>query len=261
MESDAGATFLGLDLAWSARNPSGLAVLDASGRLLEAHARLRSDEEILAWIRTWLAPTSILGIDMPTIVVNATGSRACERELAREFRRFDAGPHPANRGIAHFAGGGRARALLDALVPDGVREDLRMPAGARGRFAFEVFPHPAHVRLFGRERIFRYKKKPARSWPEVLREWRMYRAALGSLEHADPPLRLEGRIPARVAQAGYKVWDDTLDAVTCAYIAAYVWRWGTGPAETHVFGDLTGGYIIVPARKVLEQPSVGKSRA
>jgi predicted RNase H-like nuclease len=248
---DRSVTYLGLDLAWSDRNPSGLAVLDARGRLIDAHANLRTDDDILTWVRANLAADTVLGLDMPTIVNNAAGARACEREVARDFRRYHAGPHPANRGIAHFADGGRARRLLDALAADGVVEDVGMAAGARGRFAFEVFPHPAHVRLFGLDAIFRYKKKPGRPWPAVLAEWSAYRAALGLLRSADPPLDLGDRIPLAAGRTRYKVWDDTLDAITCAYVAAYLRRWGTGPSQTHVYGDTEHGYIVVPARKVI----------
>lgn len=255
---DRSVTFLGLDLAWSRRNPSGLAALDAGGRLIEAHADLREDAEILSWVRGGLGATSVLGIDMPTIVENATGSRRCERELARDFRRYDAGPHPANRGMAHFADGGRARALLDELAADGVREDLLLPPRRPGRFAFEVFPHPAHVRLFGLPAIFRYKKKPSRPWESVLGQWAAYRAALGTLEGADPPLVLDERIPLEAGRARYKAWDDTLDAITCAYVAAYVWRWGTGPEATLVYGDAADGYIVVPARRMI---AAGAARA
>jgi predicted RNase H-like nuclease len=257
---DRSATFLGLDLAWSERNPSGLAVLDARGRLIEARADLRGDADVLAWVRRWLGPTTVLGIDMPTIVNNAAGVRACERELAAAFRRYDAGPHPANRGRPHFAAGGRARLLLDRLAADGVRENLRMAPGQPGRFAFEVFPHPAHVRLFGLDAIFRYKKKPARAWPDVLAEWSTYRAALARLATADPPLLLDARIPSHVERARYKVWDDTLDALTCAYVAAYLWRWGLEPGATHVYGDAADGYIVVPARKVIVG-SITRARA
>jgi predicted RNase H-like nuclease len=238
--------FLGLDLAWSRRNPSGVAALDESGRVIDARADVGDDAELLVWIRRHLAPTTVLGIDMPTIVPNETGMRPCERELAQDFRRFHAAPHPANRG--RFPDGGRARALLDALEVDGVAERLDLPAGTFGRYAFEVFPHPSLVRLFDLPAIFRYKKK-SRPWPGVLAEWSRYRAALASLEDADPPLVLGDAVPSEPSARGYKRFDDLLDAVTCAYIASFLWRHGTVGPETRIYGDLAGGYIAIPNRK------------
>lgn len=238
-------SFLGLDLAWSARNPSGVAAVDADGRVIESRADLVSDDEILAWVRSRLAPTTFIGIDMPTIVPNATGMRPCERELAADFRRHHAAPHPANRG--RFGGEGRARSMLDALVADGVSERLDLAAMSRGRYAFEVYPHAAHVRLFGLDAIFKYKKK-ARPWPMVLAEWSRYRSALATLASADPALDLGAAVPLEVAARGYKVWDDRLDAISCAYIASYLWRWGTSKPDTCIYGDLVSGYIAVPAR-------------
>ncbi len=241
--------FLGLDLAWSARNPSGLAAIDERGRVVDARGDLRTDAEILAWVRAHLAPTAFIGIDMPTIVRNGSGARRCELELRAEFGRFHAGPHPAN--LVRFPGGGRAAALLTHLQADGVQERLDVGPRRRGRFAFEVFPHPAHVRLFGLPRIFKYKKKPSRSWPEALSEFRRYRRALGSLAAADPPLRLGRRFPAPRGTPGYKRREDILDAVSCAYIAAWVWRWGMRLPHVRIFGDLDEGYILVPDRTAL----------
>jgi predicted RNase H-like nuclease len=245
---------LGLDLAWSARNPSGVAALAADGTLLDVRADLRGDDELLAWVRAWKGDAGIIGIDMPTIVRNAAGIRTCERELAAVFRRHHAAPHPAN--LRRFPDGGRARALIDALAPDGVVESLDVTPGDPRTIALEVFPHPAHVRLFGLDHVFRYKKK-SRAWSDVLAEWRRYRAALASLAHADPPLVLDERIPLAVDARGYKRWDDTLDAISCAYIAAFVHRWGIGAPHVRVFGDLTDGYIVVPDRNVFGPQASG----
>jgi predicted RNase H-like nuclease len=239
--------FIGLDLAWSARNPSGVAALRDDGTLVEARADLLDDVEIVAWVRRHLAPTTVIGIDMPTIVPNDTGMRPCERELAADFRRYHAAPHPSNRG--RFGGEGRARHILDVLAADAVTERLDLPARSAGRYAFEVFPHAAHVRLFGLSSIFRYKKK-ARPWQTVLAEWSRYRAALQSLSSADPPLRLPASIPESVSQRGYKAWDDLLDAITCAYAASFLWRWGTAAPNARVYGDLRFGYIAVPGARV-----------
>lgn len=241
-------SFLGLDLAWSARNPSGVAALRDDGRLVEACADLVDDAQIVAWVRRHLAPVTVIGIDMPTIVPNDTGMRPCERELAADFRRYHAAPHPANRG--RFGGEGRARAILDALSADGVCERLDLAPNSPGRYAFEVFPHAAHVRFFGLSSIFKYKKK-ARPWPMVLAEWSRYRAALQSLSSAEPPLVLPASIPKSVSQRGYKAWDDLLDAITCAYVASYLWRWGTAAPNAHVYGDLRFGYIAVPGARVI----------
>ena len=245
---------LGLDLAWSPRNPSGVAALDSAGRLLDVRADLRTDDDLLGWVRRWRGSRGIIGIDMPTIVRNPEGVRSAERDLATVFRRHHAAPHPAN--LRRFPTGGRARFLIDSLASDGIVEALDIVPNDPRTVAIEVFPHPAHVRLFALDRIFRYKKK-SRPWALVLDEWTRYRAALGSLERADPPLILDAQIPLRVDAARYKQWDDTLDAISCAYIAAFVFRWGAAAPHVRCFGNLDDGYIIVPDRAVFEREASG----
>jgi predicted RNase H-like nuclease len=229
-------------------------VLDERGAVLEARADLGDDADVLRFVRAHLAPVTVIGIDMPTIVPNETGMRRCERELARDFRAFGAGPHPSNR--KRFPDGGRAAALLVALADDGVRERLDLPPETNGRFAFEVFPHPSLVRLFALPRIFRYKKK-ARPWPEVLGEWARYRAALATLANADPPLHLGGSVPAVAEMRGYKRYDDLIDGVTCAYVASFLWRWGTAAPHARVYGNLREGYIAIPDRALIVSQTNG----
>jgi predicted RNase H-like nuclease len=246
--------FVGLDLAWSDRNPSGCAVLDEDGTLLDLRTDLVSDGAILAWLDGWLGTSGAIGIDMPTIVRNPAGVRPCETALGAEFRRAHAAPHPAN--LRRFPDGGRARRIIDRLAAShGAVEALDVRPGDPRLVALEVFPHPAHVRLFARERIFAYKKKQ-RPWPEVLDAWAAYRHALGTLAAADPPLRLDARVPLEVAARGYKAWDDALDAITCAYVASYVHRWGIEACT--VYGDLESGYIIVPGAAVWKTEKAGK---
>ncbi|BDE06611.1 hypothetical protein WPS_18870 [Vulcanimicrobium alpinum] len=239
--------FLGLDLAWSAANPSGLAALDGEGTLFALRADLRGDDQILDWVRAHLGTGGgAIAIDMPTIVTNRSGRRCCEAELARDFARHHAGPYPAN--LARFPDGGRARALLDRLRADGVVETLEIAPHDRRTVAFEAFPHPAAVRLFGLERVIPYKKK-RRAWPAVLDAWARYRSLLGTLRDADPPLCIPAELlPARLPDSSkYKAWDDKIDAVMCAYVASFVWRHGTASGRVVVYGDMDGGHIVVPA--------------
>ena len=92
-------TFLGIDLAWGEKQPTGLAVLDADARLLHL-AAVRTDEEIEAALAPYLGPDCVAGIDAPLVVTNATGSRPAEQALSRDFRKFEAGTHPSNTGKA-----------------------------------------------------------------------------------------------------------------------------------------------------------------
>jgi predicted RNase H-like nuclease len=243
--------FLGLDLAWSEKNPSGLAALDENGRLIALCAERRSDEDVLAWIRSYLAPCGAIAIDMPTIVVNPAGQRDCEQALRADFYQHHAGPYPANTRLRPFTGGGRAHRLLEELVKDDrvVHTGKVAPHDAR-TVAFETFPHPATVELFGLNRIIPYKKK-GRPWPGVLAAWSCYRAFLAGLENADPPLLIGPEIdfPPTVPQDRYKRRDDEIDAVLCAYVASYVWRHGTDSAKVRVYGDMATGHIVIPWRR------------
>ena len=63
-------TFLGIDLAWGEKQPTGLAVLDADARLLYL-AAVRTDEEIGAALAPYLGPDCVAGIDAPLVVTNA----------------------------------------------------------------------------------------------------------------------------------------------------------------------------------------------
>lgn len=247
--------FLGLDLAWVPTNRTGLAVLDETGRLLDVRSDLRGDDDVLAWIVENLGDCGAVAIDMPTIVRNPTGQRDCERELGKDFRHHHAAPYPANLGLAPFAGGGRASRLI-ARLDERVVHTTAIAAADPRTVAFETYPHAAAVRLFGLDTILKYKKKQ-RPWPRVLSEWAKYRALLESLRDADPPLLIDEKLlPRSVGQAGYKRRDDAIDAVLCAYVAAFVWTHGTRSPAVRVYGG-DDGHIIIPAGPLVKRTPGG----
>ena len=76
-----------------------------------------------------------------------------------------------------------------------------------------------------------------------------YRRLLTTLAALDPPVRdgLDDLLVPDVTTLrgkAFKRVEDKLDAVTCAYVAAYLWQ--HGPARTRVYGDVAGGHIAVP---------------
>ena len=255
--------FVGIDLAWSERNQSGVAVIDPRGRLVRASAEVKTNEEILEFARLDGPEDAIVTIDAPLIVKNAKGQRPVERELTRIFGPYDAAPYPANLSRPAFREGGRARRLVKMLEGHGFRQSPEVQKQRSQRIFLEVFPSPSLVILFPCHthsahthcRPLRYKHKPNRPWAEVHSEWEIYRARLRSLECREPTLSFAPDVKSTIGiditqykGARYKPFDDLLDGVLCSYLAHYFWYWGR--EGSWVLGDMKTGYIVLPRCQV-----------
>ena len=242
--------FIGLDLAWSPRNRTGAAILQEH-TLLAYTGQLGSNEEILAFVDPYLQgdASAIIAVDAPLRVPNETGSRPCDQALSADWRRFEAGALPANRRLLTFAGAVRGETLVTLLARYyGFVECAPLPQQRAGRYLCEVFPHPAHVRFFGLPKTLKYKARPGRSRHERLAEFVRYQQLLGTLHQATPPLFGLDELLAVDLQGmtgrALKAYEDTLDAITCAYTAAYLWH--HGPRFTRVYGSIAEGHIMTP---------------
>ena len=237
--------YVGIDLAWGERRPTGLAVLDADGTLLAVCA-VRTDEEIEAALASYVDGECLVAIDAPLIVKNATGNRPAEKALNKDFARFDAGAHPSNTAKREFATqprGARVASLLGLDIN---------PWSRRPRRGIEVYPHPATVALFRLGRTLKYKDKPGRDLEHLRAELLVLMRLVEGLASADVPLRVDGPawrlLREAVTGAGRKselrVVEDQVDAVVCAYIALFA---DLRRDDTVVYGDLETGYIVTPA--------------
>lgn len=244
-----GARYCGIDLAWSARNASGIAVVDGAGRLLES-ATVTTDDAIASWLAPHRSHPSVIAVDAPLVVPNKTGSRPVEAELSRAFRSADAGALPSNRGQVLF-NPPRGETLAARF---GWRISTARPSSGDGAppACIEVYPHPAMVGLFGLDRVIPYKARGKRSLNDRL-------AALGvlmtHLERLEPlglgsnarwlTLRTKHREVTRPVDL--KRLEDELDGIFCAHLA---WLWGTGSTALRVWGDEENGFIVAPDRVV-----------
>jgi predicted RNase H-like nuclease len=231
--------FIGVDLGWYGK-PSGLAsiVLEGSALRLRNIARLETADEIVDWIQSEAGGGSaVAAIDAPLVIRNERGIRPAERELNRDFRRFDAGCHAANLGRPFARNVTSFSRRLEAL---GFKHGACMQPRQEGRFQIEVHPHAATVNLFGLDRIVKYKRGSRAERARGLR--RLRNLALARLPEGDPALSL--RLPAVPPTGSIKPVEDRIDAVLCAYIGAHWWRWGTG--RNQLYGTETDGYIVVP---------------
>jgi predicted RNase H-like nuclease len=233
--------FVGLDLAWGEKNQTGVAVVDADGRLLHLGVA-QDDESIAAAIAPYVADECLVAIDAPLIVPNETGARPCEAALNRDFTTFEASGRPAYRGRPEF-NPPRGEVL-------GIRLGLDMDPHSRAkRRAIEVFPHPATVVLFRLAKTLKYKRG---EFEIRKRELLQLMTHIEGLDDASPRLRvnrspawveLRKRVEAATRPGHLDRDEDPVDAVICAYVALYQFH---RPEDVTIYGDFATGYIVTP---------------
>ncbi|QYJ03418.1 DUF429 domain-containing protein [Nocardioides panacisoli] len=239
--------FVGLDLAWGERKPTGIAVLDDEGHLVHLSAA-QDDDEIVAAVAPYVEDECVVAIDAPLVVTNATGNRPAEAALNRDFARFDAGAHPVNTGKPEFRDQPRGARVAARLGLD------MNPRSGRARRAIEVYPHAATIALFRLGRTLKYKHKPGRDLEYLRGELLVLLGRLEGLATADPPLHLEAddtagwralrtAVEEATTKSELRRVEDQVDAVVCAHVARYATR---RPEQTTTYGDLETGYIVTP---------------
>ena len=243
--------FIGLDMAWQIDgNHSGIAVMegDAHQVCLAAISRdVTSVAGVVDFIAAHSPSDAVVAIDAPLVVKNATGQRDCERLISTRFGKYDASCHTSNLGRPHATTGMK---LVGDLEKNGFAHnfDLTKAKQRPGKWVFEVYPHPAMVRLFRLDRTIKYKKRTPpqkRAGLAILRH-HLKGLADGSRGLTESPKLQEVMELDLTGLRGktLKRYEDTLDAIFCAYLAWHCWRWGEERNE--MFGTMAEGYIVVP---------------
>lgn len=202
---------------------------------------------------------AVIAIDAPLIVRNKDKQRPVERQLTEIFGLYEAAPYPANLSNPSFQEGGRIQQFVKLLERSGFEQQSQVRRQCSQRVFLEVFPSPAQVILFPgmthsdhrHYRPPRYKFKRGRTWVEAQCEWEIYRARLLSLRAKEPALKLSDvtkkalSIDAEYCRGvRYKVLDDLLDGIFCAYLAYYFWHWGED--RCWAVGEVMSGCVTLP---------------
>ncbi|GBC95042.1 hypothetical protein HRbin16_00829 [bacterium HR16] len=238
-----GGLYVGIDLAWGGKRPSGVAILRWEQSLLREVVPaqlLYTDDGICGAIAQHdTGDTLVIAIDAPLVVPNLTGERPVEGEMRKRFARFHAACHPANRRLlGDPPRGERLCALLAERL--NIQVVPAPPQREPCRVAFEVYPHAAMVRLFGLPRILEYKARPGRSLSHRRRQMQAYTGLFDCLP--EPLLYLPewlSNVPETAT--GLKRFEDRVDALFCAWMAARAW-WHGG----EVVGEAPAGTIWLP---------------
>jgi predicted RNase H-like nuclease len=236
------ALIIGIDLAWRDKNHDGLCVIQASrdGSRFLGHDLHHGDDQLFDWIEqhATVSEPTLLCIDAPLIVPNETGMRPVDREVTRVFGKNDAGAYPANSRLCE-----RPVRVAQKLRSAGYLIGHELNQG--DLIAAEVYPHPATIRLFGIDKIFKYKRKKKRPTEFRKAEFKLLQSAIiervkESFTDLDPSL-IEHLLRADLSDDT----EDQTDAVLCALIGYN--HWLHRGARSEVIGDTYTGFILIPA--------------
>lgn len=247
-------TFIGLDLAWTNKNDSGICWLEGDSRenlnctRLEVAPRgtVSLAEEVAA------ANPAVVTIDAPVLY---TPDRWAENEIARRFNKYKCPAHSSHMAYANgfTAGIDLGRALEERGFS--CNPEPLLQGKEPERSAIEVYPHTLHVRLFGLSERLPYKRKKGRDTPFLRRAMQQYQRHLRALierecpqvlQHHEVQHALDSATAQRVMGRSLKRLDDALDGLTCALAAWLMWD---RPEQWEALGDASG-YIVVPVESV-----------
>ena len=242
--------FVGIDLAWSEKNWSGIAILEGAKNkaTLKYATNVLSNDEIKEHIIKIKDQDALIAIDAPLIVPNQDGRRIAEKIVGDLFRKYNAGAHPANRKrLSQWSGNIRGEEISKILEQNNFIHNPYIEQFKKQRAFFEVYPHPSMVVLFKLQKVLPYKAKPKRDYPSRWKVFKQYQSYLKELSKSSPQLILPKEITEKKVEIlrGQKLkeYEDLLDSIFCAYIAYYCW---THPDKTAVLGDMKRGYILTP---------------
>ncbi|CAN5479623.1 hypothetical protein BH10PSE12_BH10PSE12_34440 [soil metagenome] len=239
---------LGIDAAWTATQPAGVALIvdDGAGWSCRAvapsydHFQARADGDLTPGARpvgsvpqagpligaaATLAGAlpAIVAIDMPLSVHPITARRLADNAISRAYGARKCSTHTPS-----------------ALRPGKISDDLRLGFAAIGYplattiahapCLIEVYPHPALVELTLASERLPYKiSKVAKYWPTLapsdrrVRLFAQWRAILAALDAVVAGAADHLPLPAPTAPGHVlKAFEDMLDALVCAWVCAQV---------------------------------------
>ena len=238
--------FIGIDLAWSENNKTGIAILEGDKntiRLISVSLVLKDPEIMESIDKITKKEYALISIDAPLIVPNEGGRRLAEALVGNLFRKYNAGAHPANRKrLSSWTGKIRGEEISKLLEEKGFIHSPEIKRYENTRKFFEVYPHPSMVVLFNLSTVIPYKAKPKRNYNSRYKAFRQYQDYLKNLKISNLSKIISQDVTKLKAQK-LKDYEDQLDAIFCAYLSYYTWL---HPERCKVLGDMKEGYILTP---------------
>jgi predicted RNase H-like nuclease len=264
------AGVLGIDAAWTEKEPSGVALLEGSPEQWRCVAVTPSYDSFLSLAEgvpvDWTVKSrgaapdadrlvagaqrlltyqelTVVTVDMPLSIMPITGRRKADTAISRAFGGMGA--------AVHSPSAERPGAISDQLCKDFAAvwfplATATTPAGTPNHLV-EVYPHPALMTLTGASYRLCYKVSRSRKyWPDstpaerranLLVQFQRILSALNN-EIRDIPIELPDPTSA-VPISGLKRYEDSLDSLVCAWVGMKYLE-----GEAVAYGDHTAAIWI-----------------
>lgn len=245
LETSTTAWIVGIDLAWGDKRKDGLCLIHATrdGAKVIKTTTTQGDDALLTWLQQYVPSSecALLAIDAPLIVPNAKGCRPVEKQISREFWKYDAFCHCSNSTNPNCARPIRVARLLREngfTIGFDLKKDTRM--------ATEVYPHPAMIRLFDLDLILKYKNNKQGVPTKKLEFKKLQDLLRKSLEHHRIDIGMSQDMEVLLKAGWSKTVEDQTDAVVCALIGYIHWKHQGNSSK--IIGSIEEGFILLPPR-------------
>lgn len=238
--------FIGIDLAWTYKNESGICVIDERGEVLVLESAVFSDEKLVNIIKTYGGEKLHIAIDAPLVVNNETGSRQAERDLQRGrihgHRLF---AFNSNRTFMTKAYKGIRGEMLSNLIIEHL-PNISIGMNEQDSSIVETFPTGIVSGLFPDIFPVKYKRKKGMTFEETIGQMKLMTERIGLFEQQNIISGFSDKLivdETTITRKHHKHLEDKLDAVLCA-LGLYLIH--EKLAEPRKFGTDEEGFILIP---------------
>lgn len=238
--------FIGIDLAWTYKNESGICVIDESGEVLELESAVFSDENLVNIIKTYSDEKLHIAIDAPLVVNNETGSRQAERDLQRGrihgHRLF---AFNSNRTFMTKTYKGIRGEMLSNLIIEHL-PNISIGMNEQDSSIVETFPTGIVSGLFPDIFPVKYKRKKGIKFEETVGQMKLMTERIGLFEQQDIISGFSEKIivdEVTITRKHHKHLEDKLDAVLCALGLYMIYKELAAPRR---FGTDEDGFLLIP---------------
>ena len=239
--------FIGIDLAWTYKNETGICVLDDTGGVEYLDSKVYSNEDIVDVIKQHHTENLTIAVDAPLVVPNDGGSRGAEGEMMRamingqRLRAFNANRNYFTKVFGEIRGETLMH-MIQSEIPA-----IQIGFDKRKSCIVETFPTGIVIGLFPEAAPIKYKIKPKMTFDETKSEMERLLTIFDKLEHKDRIISgLMPKIDDEAAtKKAHKHLEDKIDAFLCAFGMYSIYG---GHASDMMFGTVDKGFIVIPDR-------------